>query len=335
MKNLYPLKFKPILKDKIWGGDKIGKVLKKNTGNLPNCGESWEISGVPEEISVVTNGFLKGNNLEELVEIYMGDLVGDKIYEKFGTEFPLLIKFIDAKDKLSIQVHPNDKLAEERHKAYGKTEMWYVIQAEEGSQLITGFKKPISKEEYLKYFNSGRLEEVLNYEKVKAGDSFFIPAGLVHAIGQGILLAEIQQTSDVTYRIFDFNRKDEKGHTRELHTELALDAIDFKLGADSRVNYEEKENISTNLVECQYFTTNVLPLRGPVDRDFAEKDTFVIYMCLDGSYKLTWEEGEMDVQKGETILIPAVINNFTLSSLSDSTARLLEVYVNGKEAAEG
>jgi mannose-6-phosphate isomerase len=328
MKNLYPLKFQPIFKEKIWGGDKIKGVLNKNTGSLPNCGESWELSGVSDEISVVTNGFLKGNNLEELIEIYMGDLVGDKIYEKFGTEFPLLLKFIDARDKLSIQVHPKDELAEERHKAFGKTEMWYVIQADEGAQLITGFNRAVTKEEYLKLFNSGRLEEILHYEPVKAGDSFFIPAGLIHAIGGGILLAEIQETSDVTYRIFDFNRVDEKGKPRELHTELALDAIDFDLAPDSRVNYDAKENISTSLVECQYFTTNILPLSDKIERDFAEKDTFVIYMCIEGSCTISWNEGKEGITKGETILIPALINNFSIEPGNGSKARLLEIYID-------
>lgn len=328
MKNLYPLKFTPIYKDKIWGGDKISKLLNKNIGKLPNCGESWEISGVPDEISVVTNGFLKENNLEELIEIYMGDLVGEKNYEKFGTEFPLLIKFIDAKDKLSIQVHPNDELAKERHQAYGKTEMWYVIQADPGSQLITGFNLPLSKEEYLKIFNSGRLEEVLHYEEVKAGDVFFIPAGLVHAIGGGILLAEIQQTSDITYRIFDFNRVDDKGQPRELHTELALDAIDFNPHPDSRITYQAVENTSTTLVNCQYFTTNILPLNSKIERDFAEKDTFVIYICLEGGYSIISEEGKMEVKKGETILVPALINNFTLEPENGTSVRLLEIYID-------
>lgn len=327
MKNLYPLKFQPIFKDKIWGGDKIRKILNKDIGSLPNCGESWEISGVAEEVSVVTNGFLKGNNLEELIEIYMGDLVGDKIYEKFGTEFPLLFKFIDARDKLSIQVHPNDQLAEERHKAFGKTEMWYVIQADEGSQLITGFNRTVSKEEYLKLFNSGRLEEILNYEPVKAGDSFFIPAGLIHAIGEGILLAEIQETSDVTYRIFDFNRVDEHGNPRELHTELALDAIDFELGSDSRLKYKEVDNTSTKLAECEYFTTNILPLTNKIEKDFSEQDTFIIYMCVEGSCSVSWDEGKLDIDKGETILIPALINNFSLEPVNGSMARLLEIYV--------
>jgi len=228
MSHLYPLKFKPIFKDKIWGGNKIKTLLNKDFSPLPNCGESWEISGVQDEISVVSNGFLIGNNLQELIEIYMGDLVGDQVYQKYGIEFPLLIKFIDAHDDLSIQVHPNDKLAMQRHNAYGKTEMWYIIDADRGAKLISGFNTEVTKDAYIKHLENNTLNLILNYEEVKAGDVFFMPAGRVHAIGKGILLTEIQQTSDITYRIYDYNRKGTDGKPRELHTSLALDAIDFK-----------------------------------------------------------------------------------------------------------
>jgi mannose-6-phosphate isomerase len=327
MNDLYPLKFTPICKEKIWGGEKLRMLLNKDFGKLPNCGESWEVSGVENEISVVSEGFLKGNNLEELIEIYMGDLVGEKAYEHFGIEFPLLIKYIDAKDKLSIQVHPNDELAEERHGTFGKTEMWYVIQVDEGAKLVTGFNRQVDKKEYLKYFESGHLEDILHYEEVKAGDVFFIPAGRVHAIGGGIVLAEIQQTSDATYRIFDFNRLDDHGNPRELHTDLALDAIDFKFEKNYRTSYHSVENVSTTLVKCQYFTTNLLPFTGKVERDFASRDTFVIYMCIEGEYTFTWEDCSMVVKKGETILVPALISNFTLDSSDGNDTRLLEIYL--------
>ena len=244
MNNLYPLKFTPICKDKIWGGNKLNEILNKEYPELPNCGESWEISGVQDEVSVVSNGFLKGNSLEELIEVYMGDLVGEKVYEKFGIEFPLLVKFIDANDNLSIQVHPNDELSMERHDAFGKTEMWYVVQADPGAKLISGFNRKIDKEGYLKYFKNGQLEEILNYEEVKAGDVFFIPAGRVHAIGKGIVVAEIQQTSDVTYRIYDFNRVDDQGNPRELHTDLAIDAIAYEYEANYRTDYKALDNQS-------------------------------------------------------------------------------------------
>jgi len=326
MNNLYPLKFTPICKDKIWGGNKLNELLNKEYPELPNCGESWEISGVQDEISVVSNGFLKGNNLEELIEVYMGDLVGEKVYEKFGTEFPLLVKFIDANDNLSIQVHPNDELALERHDAFGKTEMWYVVQADPGAKLISGFNRKIDKEGYLKYFKNGQLEEILNYEEVKAGDVFFMPAGRVHAIGKGIVVAEIQQTSDITYRIYDFNRVDDQGNPRELHTDLAVDAIDYSFETNYRTDYNAIPDKSVKLVGCKYFTTNILPLSSSVERDFTELDTFVIYCCLDGRYTIKWEDQSLVVEKGESILVPAMINNFVLSAEGGS-AKLLEVYI--------
>ena len=327
MNNLYPLKFTPICKDKIWGGHKLHELLNKQFPELPNCGESWEISGVQNDISVVSNGFLKGNNLEELIEVYMGDLVGEKVYEKFGEEFPLLIKFIDANDDLSIQVHPNDEMAMERHDSYGKTEMWYVVQADPGAKLIAGFNRKINKAEYLEYFKNGQLEEILNYEEVKEGDVFFMPAGRVHAIGKGIVVAEIQQTSDVTYRIYDFKRLDSQGNERELHTDLAVDAIEYRHESSYRTQYQSVSNQSVKLVECPYFTTNLLPLTTNVERDFTELDTFVIYTCLDGNCAINWEDQSVEITKGDSILVPAQISNFTLSVQNGDSAKLLEVYL--------
>ncbi len=327
MKNLYPLKFRPIFKERIWGGDKLTTLLNKHHG-IKNCGESWELSGVQDDISVVSDGFLKGNNLEELIEVYMGELVGEKVYDKFGTEFPLLIKYIDANDRLSIQVHPDDKLSKERHGAFGKTEMWYVVQAEEGAELISGFNRTIDRDSYLIALSNDKLENLLQFDPVKPGDVFFIPAGRVHAIGKGIVVAEIQQTSDVTYRIFDFNRVDDKGQPRELHTELALDAIDFKHHKQGQTPYLPKENESVELAKCNYFTTNLLQLTTEVERDFSAKDTFVIYLCFEGSYTLNWESETITVQKGETLLVPASIENFILKPLNGIEAKLLEVYVD-------
>jgi len=215
----------------------------------------------------------------------------------------------------------------ERHDAFGKTEMWYVVQADPGAKLITGFNRKIDKAGYLKYFKNGQLEEILNYEEVKAGDVFFIPAGRVHAIGKGIVVAEIQQTSDVTYRIYDFNRVDDKGNPRELHTDLAVDAIAYEYEANYRTNYKSIDNQSVKLVECPYFTTNILPLTTTVERDFADLDTFVIYTCLEGKYNLAWEDENMVVEKGESVLVPALINNFVLSVIDGGKAKLLEVYI--------
>ncbi|MDO8927472.1 MAG: mannose-6-phosphate isomerase [Bacteroidota bacterium] len=326
MEGLYPLKFTPIYKDKIWGGNKLKTVLNKDFGDLPNCGESWELSGVEDNVSVVSNGLLAGNSLEELIEIYMGDLVGDQVFENFGIEFPLLIKFIDANDDLSIQVHPDDKMSKERHNAFGKTEMWYVLQSDAGSKLQSGFNQEVDQDKYLFKLEHNELTDILNFEEVAAGDVYFIPAGRVHAIGKGILLAEIQQTSDVTYRIYDYDRRDDKGNPRELHTELALDAIDYELIPEYKTLYETKLNESVQLVKCNYFTTNLLDLDRTVEKDYIKLDSFVIFICLEGEVNIETESGSETIQKGETILIPASIENVLLKPISAS-AKLLEVYI--------
>lgn len=326
MKSLYPLKFTPQYLDKIWGGQKIKTILGKDFGDLPNCGESWEISGVQGRVSIVSNGFLAGNTLEELVEVYMGELVGDRVYEKFGVEFPLLIKFIEAKEDLSIQVHPDDEMAKKRHQAFGKTEMWYVMQADPGSKLNLGFKQELTKEQYLEKFEAGQLMDILNFEEVKEGDVLFMPAGRVHAIGKGILLTEIQQTSDVTYRIYDYDRKDPEGNTRELHTELALDTIDFSVPDSYKTHYEPWKNEPVELVKCDYFTTKLVMMDEKIERDFYQLDSFVIYICLEGEYEIEYPDGVEKVKMGETVLVPALLEHFFLAPLSE-TAKVLEVHV--------
>jgi len=320
---LYPLKFKPILKDKIWGGPKLRDVLGKQASD--KAGESWEISGVEGDISVVENGFLAGNSLQELAEIYMGDLLGDGIYERFGVEFPILIKFIDAADVLSVQVHPDDVMARERHKTYGKTEMWYIVESDKG-QLIAGFNRKLDQEQYLQHKNGGSLKEILNYEAVAPGDIYFMPAGRVHAIGAGVLLAEIQQTSDVTYRIYDWDRTDEQGKSRELHTDQALEAIDFSFHTQYKTPYTALQNSTVSAVDSPFFTTSVIQLDQPVEKDLNMIDSFVIYMCMEGAVGIAYGKGEVEViKKGETILIPAELKNLALIPTEAST--LLEVYI--------
>lgn len=322
---LYPLKFEPIYKYRIWGGDKLNKYLNKK-GVPDQTGESWEISCVEDNISIVANGPLAGNSLQELAEIFMGELLGDHIYEKFGEEFPLLIKLIDANDVLSIQVHPDDKLAGERHQAYGKTEMWYVIQADEGSSLYTGFREELDKESYLRHLRNKTIKKTLNEEPVEAGDVFFIPAGRVHATGAGILFAEIQQTSDITYRIYDWDRIDKDGKARELHTELALDAIDFKVRRDYKTNYPEVSNHANLVHSCEYFKCNMIPFDRMLERDYFENDSFVIYICLDGEFTIRVENGGITpVQKGETVLLPAVLKNIRL--MPSEPCKILEVTI--------
>jgi mannose-6-phosphate isomerase len=323
--DMYPLLFTTIFKDKIWGGEKIKTILGKDFSPLPNCGETWEISGVKGNISVVKEGPLAGKTLVSLIEEYKGQLVGEKVYKQFGNEFPLLIKFIDANDDLSIQVHPDDSLAKERHDSFGKTEMWYILQADKGAQLNSGFNKPINEATYLKHLESNTLDEILNFETVEAGDVFFLPAGRVHYIGKGVCLAEIQQTSDITYRIYDFDRVDDKGDKRELHTDLALAAIDYEHYGEYKIQYASKKNEAFSLVKCPYFTTNLIELESPVSRDYTSLDSFVIYICTEGELSIDYVQGVLKIKKGDSVLLPAVFKSILLSP--SRHAKVLEVYV--------
>ncbi len=323
--SLYPLKFKTIYKDKIWGGQKIKTYLHKDFGNLPNCGETWEISGVKSDVSVVDGGALDGQSLDALLESYGAELVGQKVYDHFGNIFPLLVKFIDANEDLSIQVHPNDKLAKERHDSFGKTEMWYVIEADPGSTLIAGFNQELTKEKYLEVFNSGHLTDVLNKEDVHAGDVFFLPAGRVHTIGKGLLIAEIQQTSDITYRIYDFNRVDDKGNKRELHVEEALEAIDYKFYPDYKTRYQLTKNETVKVVKCPYFTTNILDFTESTTKDYSDLDSFVIHVCVEGSYTIKCNGEIYAVNMGQCILFPKTINTIELQTTSGF--KILESFI--------
>ncbi|MUU77737.1 type I phosphomannose isomerase catalytic subunit [Winogradskyella endarachnes] len=323
MKNaLHPLKFQPILKDKIWGGEKLNKNFNKPSDSK-TLGESWEISTVPEDVSIVSNGELKGQSLQDLVENFKADMLGAKNYERFGNEFPLLIKFIDAKQDLSIQLHPDDKLAKERHNSFGKTEMWYVMQADKDANLIVGFNQNMDKETYLKHLQDKTLTKILNFDKVKEGDTYFIEAGRVHAIGAGVLLAEIQQTSDVTYRVYDWDRVDDNGNERELHNDIAIDAFNFNMKNDFRVDYDTQKNASNTMVSCPFFTTNFLELDDEIKKQNTH-DSFLIYMCVDGKVEVITNTSKDIISKGETILIPAQIKDYTLKT---NYGKLLEVYV--------
>jgi len=325
MLTLYPLKFKTIYKDKIWGGHKINTYLHKDFGNLPNCGETWEISGVKSDVSVVEGGELAGQSLADLLEQYKDQLVGKKVYDHFGNIFPLLVKFIDANEDLSIQVHPDDRLAKERHNSFGKTEMWYVIEADLGSTLIAGFNKELTQQEYLDTFNSGHLTDVLNKEDVKAGDVFFLPAGRVHTIGKGLLIAEIQQTSDITYRIYDFDRVDDKGNKRELHVEEALAAIDYKHYPEYKTKYTPTKDETVHLVTCPYFTTNLLDFDKGVSKNYSNLDSFVIHVCVEGAYTLKYNNESYEVKMGECILLPKVVDHVELETTEGF--KILESYI--------
>lgn len=322
--NLYPLKFQPILKTKIWGGTKLKSVFKKNSVN-DKTGESWEISGVKGDISVVSNGYLKGKNLQEILSEYKEKLVGKRVFSTYKDEFPLLIKFIDAQDDLSIQVHPDDKIAKERHNSFGKTEMWYIIGADEGANLISGFNKTINKQTYLSKLENNQITDILNTEEVKTGDVLFIPVGRVHAIKAGILLAEIQQTSDITYRIYDWDRVDENGNGRELHTAYALDALDFNKYENYKTEYTVVKNERVLLEKSPYFETNLFELNTNKSLSYANLDSFVIYMIMEGEINIKFNEDYINAKKGETVLIPATIKQIEIDIIEET--KLLEVYI--------
>ncbi|HLF34223.1 MAG TPA: type I phosphomannose isomerase catalytic subunit [Cyclobacteriaceae bacterium] len=323
---MQPLKFNPIFKDKIWGGNKMKSLLGKDYGGLPNCGESWELSGVPGNVSVVSEGQWKGRDLNSLIAEFGEELVGKHNYRKYGNEFPLLVKFIDASQDLSIQVHPDDKLAGERHRSKGKTEMWYIIHSDPGSTLIAGFRKELDKKTYLDYLDRGEISDLLNVEIAEKDDVFYIPAGRVHNIGKGLLLAEIQQSSDITYRIYDFDRLDAQGKKRELHTELALDAIDFRAYENYKLRYDKStRNKNQELVQSPFFTTNRLYYTGSFSRDFQEHDSFTIFTCLQGSGSISNGTTEVNISAGEVVLIPA--SNKKIGIKVDREIKLIETYI--------
>ena len=317
----YPLVFEPILKERIWGGTKLQTILEKNI-NSQNTGESWEISTVTDDISIVKNGLFQGKTLNELLEKHPEEILGTKVYKQFGKQFPLLFKFLDAREDLSIQLHPNDELAKKRHNSFGKTEMWYVMQADEGARIIVGFKEKSSSEEYLQHLENKTLTTILEEIPVKKGDVFFIGTGTIHAIGAGIVIAEIQQTSDITYRVYDFDRKDVQGNTRELHIDLALEAISYDK-VETKKKYNKTINTSNETVNCPYFTTNFIPLEGELE--FKENSSsFKVFMCTEGEFDLVYNKQKQSFKKGETVLLPAAITDYILVG----KASILEIYIS-------
>ena len=320
---LHPLKFTPLYKYRIWGGEKLKTKLNK-TYTEENIGESWDISDVSGDETVVAEGPLKGKTLRNLIRDFKGDFVGNTVYEKFGEEFPLLIKFIDAKTPLSIQVHPSNEIAKERHNSFGKNEMWYVMQADRGAELIVGFDEEINTDDYKTHIENNTILNVMHHENVQKGDTFYIPTGRVHAIGAGVLLAEIQQTSDVTYRIYDYDRVDSKtGAKRELHNYLAINVIDYEVHDNYKTNYSLEKNISNKLVHSPYFRTNILDINTTVIKEYSNIDSFVIYMCVEGSVDIISEGTTYTVNNGETLLVPAALNTIALKA---GNAKVLEVY---------
>jgi mannose-6-phosphate isomerase len=318
---LYPLKFEPVLKEKVWGGNKLAKFFGKQRQN--KTGESWEISCVEGDVSIVANGNLKGKSLLNLMQEYDAQLLGNRVYKTFGYNFPLLFKFIDAKEDLSVQLHPNDQLAKKHHDSFGKTEMWYIMQAEENARIILGFNSSMNETKYLESISENKIIDILQSENVKTGDSFLIEPGAVHAIGAGVVLAEIQQTSDVTYRIYDWDRPGIDGKFRELHLDLALEAINFK-DLDAKREYSSTEDVPVKLCSSLYFETNRLLLTKKIRRDLTSQDSFIVYMCVEGEVLIETTDFSEEMKKGETLLIPASIANIVINTIG---ATILEIYI--------
>ena len=318
-----PFKFNALLKSTLWGGDKIIPFKHLNVSQ-DNVGESWEISGVPGNETTVSDGPYEGKKLNELVAELKGKLVGEDNYRRFGDEFPLLIKFIDARQDLSIQVHPTDEIARRQGKERGKTEMWYLLDSDENATLLCGLKQKITPEEYAKMVENDTICDAIARYDVKEGDCFFLPAGRIHAIGTGCFLAEIQQTSDVTYRIYDFKRKDKDGNYRQLHTKEAAECINYNVEANYRTDYIPAKNRGIALVQCPYFNTAVYDLNEPMTLDYSELDSFVILIGLKGEATITDNEGnEVSLRAGESMLVPATTETLKV----EGTLKFLETYV--------
>ncbi|HNQ69501.1 MAG TPA: class I mannose-6-phosphate isomerase [Bacteroidales bacterium] len=317
---LYPLKFEPIYKQKVWGGDKIKDI--KSDQNVPNnCGESWEISAVQGDLSVVSNGFLKGNTIEEIIEIYMGEVVGDKVFDKFGIEFPILVKIIESKENLSLQVHPDNIIAAKRHNAWGKSELWYILNADPGSKLISGFNQNVNSKIFFDSIENGNFDNYLNKPEIKTGEVYYIPAGRLHSLGKGVTLVEIQQTSDITYRVYDYGRKD-----RELHLDLAEDVIDYKQSKEIKTSYKHTPDISNNIIKNELFTVNFLPVMNTIIKDYYEYDSFIIYHLINGKITvITDGDNHTSITKGETVLIPSSLRNIKI--IPQQYSEILEIYI--------
>ncbi|MFA5850383.1 MAG: type I phosphomannose isomerase catalytic subunit [Bacteroidales bacterium] len=327
MTNLYPIKFKPILKERVWGGVSLVKYLNKKTSGSKPIGESWEISGVQGDVSVASTGFLKGNDINEVIETYLGEFVGDAIYEKFGNEFPILIKFLDIQDNLSLQVHPNDEVAIERHNSYGKTEFWYILDADPGAKIYMGFNNDTTAIELYDKCNNDTVTELLNVVNPKKGDYFFIEPGTLHAATGGILVAEIQQVSDITYRVYDWGREHNPATARDMHLDLAIDCINYEKYESKGVkpaNSEKDEKEREILVDCNYFKIEKINLAKTQRLDSQDFNSFVIYICSEGKARINGNGVSENIIKGETILVPAYMGEYTIEKVSDK-CQLIEV----------
>ncbi len=329
---LYPLLFEPNLHPTVWGGRQIQKYKQLHATDEP-IGESWEVSVVPSSVSIISNGPLQGRAFDDVVKEYGAELLGKSVYDKYNGEFPLLIKFIDAAADLSIQVHPDDEMAQREEGKNGKTECWYIIDAEPGAYLYAGMKERISKEEYVRRVEDSTICDVLARHNVKAGDVFYLPAGRVHAICGGILLAEVQQNSDITYRIFDYNRPGLDGRPRQLHTVQAMQAIDFNVEDEYRTMYTSEEQRANPCIESPFFTMRIVDTNRPFHRNLLKYDSFIVSMCLQGdcTIKIRSTGDSILLREGYSCLIPASIADYDVIPQNPAShSRLLDAYLNNK-----
>ncbi len=325
--SLYPMKFAPVFKEKIWGGQKIQQKFSIACDGIEKCGEMWVLSAVKNDETEVLDGYFQGNTPNEMSEVFMDDFLGEDMYNKYKEEFPILLKIIDANDYLSVQVHPNDEIAEKKHGLrFGKSEMWYVLDADEGAQIVAGFNRPMDKEKLLKHIEAGTLKDTLNFETMKRGDMIYLPAGMVHAMGPGLLIAEIQQTSDVTYRLYDWDRLDDNGNSRELHIEDAAGAIDYEMKPQVIRGFSPKSNNTTPMIQTPYFSTSFVNLQTIVEKNLEIMDKFVIYFCISGSFALHHEQGKENVKAGECVLVPAITDKIFL--IPEPGAEIIEILPN-------
>ena len=324
MTNLYPIRFEPQLKSRVWGGDALCRKYGKKECKTAT-GESWEICGLQGDLSLISNGFLEGNDISEIIEVYMGDLLGDKIYEKYGIEFPLLIKLLDARDMLSVQVHPDDAIARKRHSAYGKSELWYILEAEPGAVIYSGFNRDITADEYHEALEKKELPSLMNRITPVPGDVFYLPAGTIHCIGGGVIVAEIQQASDITYRIYDWDRKGVDGESRELHTDLAVDALNFNQHSEPVTHHPIAPEVPVVIADTPHFYISLAGAEGTVLRDYSLTDSFIVILCSAGSFTIECGDNSEKLTAGDTILIPAAIDSVTVTGEKGSA--FLEVYI--------
>lgn len=335
MNRLYPLLFEPNLHEVIWGGSRLQPYKGMQPNGRP-IGESWEVSAVPSSASVVSNGCWAGKSLIDVVDAMPKEVLGESVAAEYSGKLPLLVKFIDAEKDLSIQVHPNDEMAGRLHGKMGKSEMWYVIDAKPGSFLYAGFKEKITPYEYKKRVDDGSVTEVLAKHEVKPGDVFYLPAGRVHAICGGILLAEVQQSSDVTYRIFDYNRPGMDGKPRELHTELAAEALDFNVEDDYRTRYDNADNKANRVIDSPYFNVRVTELESSFHRNLLKYDSFIISMCISGDCKIKVRStgDEVLLREGWSVLIPAAVADYDVVPLHGKS-RVLDAFIDRKVRSFG